>query len=76
MQGVQKLRRTAYCTICCNDEVERQRGRWTFCETITISPNVIPNSYFVKAKNQQPWASWAQRRKGYNGMVKESDPGR
>jgi hypothetical protein len=34
MQGAQKLRSEAYFHVRCNDEVEAQRSRWTFYETI------------------------------------------
>jgi hypothetical protein len=34
MQGAQKLRSEAYFQVRCNDEVEAQRRRWTFYETI------------------------------------------
>jgi hypothetical protein len=34
MQGAQKLRSEAYLHVRCNDEVEAQRRRWTFYETI------------------------------------------
>jgi hypothetical protein len=34
MQGAQKLRSEAYLRVRCNDEVESQRRRWTFYETI------------------------------------------
>jgi len=34
MQGAQKLRSEAYLQVRCNDEVEAQRSRWTFYETI------------------------------------------
>jgi hypothetical protein len=34
MQGAQKLRSEAYLHVRCNDEVEAQRSRWTFYETI------------------------------------------
>jgi hypothetical protein len=36
MQGAQKLRSEAYLHVRCNDEVEAQRSRWTFYETINI----------------------------------------
>jgi hypothetical protein len=36
MQGAQKLRREAHLQVRCNDKVEAQRRRWTFCETILI----------------------------------------
>jgi hypothetical protein len=36
MQGAQKLRSEAYLQVRCNDEVEAQRRRWTFYETIKI----------------------------------------
>jgi hypothetical protein len=36
MQGAQKLRSEAYAQVRCNDEVEAQRRRWTFYETINI----------------------------------------
>jgi hypothetical protein len=34
MQGAQKLRREAHLRVRRNDEVEAQRSRWTFYETI------------------------------------------
>ena len=34
MQGAQKLRSEAHFLVRCNDEVEAQRRRWTFYETI------------------------------------------
>jgi len=34
MQGAQKLRSEDYLQVRCNDEVEAQRRRWTFYETI------------------------------------------
>jgi hypothetical protein len=34
MQGAQKLRSEAHLQVRCNDEVEAQRRRWTFYETI------------------------------------------
>jgi hypothetical protein len=34
MQGAQKLRSEAYVQVRCNDDVEAQRRRWTFYETI------------------------------------------
>jgi len=34
MQGAQKLRSEAHSQVRCNDEVEAQRSRWTFYETI------------------------------------------
>jgi hypothetical protein len=37
MQGAQKLRNEACIQVGCNDEVEAQRRRWTFYETIKIS---------------------------------------
>jgi hypothetical protein len=36
MQGAQKLRSETYLHVRCNNEVEAQRSRWTFCETIII----------------------------------------
>jgi hypothetical protein len=36
MQGAQKLRREAHLRVRRNDEVEAQRSRWTFYETINI----------------------------------------
>jgi hypothetical protein len=36
MQGAQKLRSEAYLHVRCNDEVEAQRSRWTFYETINV----------------------------------------
>jgi hypothetical protein len=36
MQGAQKLRREAHLLVRRNDEVEAQRRRWTFYETIHI----------------------------------------
>jgi hypothetical protein len=36
MQGAQKLRSEAHLQVRCNDEVEAQRRRWTFYETIII----------------------------------------
>jgi len=36
MQGAQELRSEAYLHVRCNDEVEAQRSRWTFYETINI----------------------------------------
>jgi len=46
MQGAQKLRSEAYLQVRCNDEVEAQRRRWTFYETIKFpslrkGPNLI-----------------------------------
>jgi hypothetical protein len=41
MQGAQKLRSEAYIHVRCNDEVEAQRSRWTFYETIKISQAVV-----------------------------------
>jgi hypothetical protein len=34
MQGAQKLRSEAHLQVSLNDEVEAQRSRWTFYETI------------------------------------------
>jgi hypothetical protein len=34
MQGAQKLKSEAYESVRCNDEVEAQRRRWIFYETI------------------------------------------
>jgi len=49
MQGAQKLRSEAYLQVRCNDEVEAQRSRWTFYETIKI-------------KNQEVYrAAWANK---------------
>ena len=42
MQGAQKLRREAYLRVRCNDEVEAQRSRWTFYETISFHSFCIP----------------------------------
>jgi hypothetical protein len=36
MQGARELRSEAYEQVRCNDEVEAQRRRWTFYETILI----------------------------------------
>ena len=36
MQGAQKLRSEAHLQVRRNDEVEAQRRRWTFYETIKI----------------------------------------
>jgi hypothetical protein len=36
--GAQKLRSEAYLHVRCNDEVEAQRSRWTFYETIIFNP--------------------------------------
>jgi len=36
MQGAQKLRSEAHLQVRRNDEVEAQRRRWTFYETITL----------------------------------------
>jgi hypothetical protein len=36
MQGAQKLRSEAYIRVRCNDEVEAQRSRWIFYETIML----------------------------------------
>jgi hypothetical protein len=36
MQGAQKLRSEAHLQVRRNDEVEAQRSRWTFYETINI----------------------------------------
>jgi hypothetical protein len=38
MQGAQKLRSEAHLRVRRNDEVAAQRRRWTFYETIKISP--------------------------------------
>jgi hypothetical protein len=40
MQGARKLRSEAYLQVRCNDEVEAQRRRWTFYETIIIDAPV------------------------------------
>jgi hypothetical protein len=37
MQGAQELRSEAHLQVRRNDEVEAQRSRWTFYETIKIS---------------------------------------
>jgi hypothetical protein len=37
MQGAQKLRSEAHLQVRCNDEVEVQRRRWTFYETIKFA---------------------------------------
>jgi len=42
MQGAQKLRSEAYLRVRCNDEVEAQRSRWTFYETISFHSFCIP----------------------------------
>ena len=39
MQGAQKLRSEAHCQVRRSDEVEAQRCRWTFYETISFSPH-------------------------------------
>jgi hypothetical protein len=36
MQGAQKLRSEAHLQVRRNDEVEAQRSRWTFYETIML----------------------------------------
>jgi hypothetical protein len=36
MQGAQELRSEAHCKVRCKDEVEAQRRRWTFYETIIL----------------------------------------
>jgi hypothetical protein len=36
MPGAQKLRSEAHLQLRRNDEVEAQRRRWNFCETISI----------------------------------------
>jgi hypothetical protein len=36
MQGARKLRREAHLQVRRNDEVEAQRRRWTFYETINF----------------------------------------
>jgi hypothetical protein len=41
MQGAQKLRSEEYLHVRCNDEVEAQRSRWTFYETINITHEKI-----------------------------------
>jgi len=41
MQGAQKLRSEAYLHVRCNDEVEAQRSRWTFYETIKNTPSPL-----------------------------------
>jgi hypothetical protein len=38
MQGAQKLRSEAHLQVRRNDEVEAQRRRWTFYETINPYP--------------------------------------
>ena len=37
MQGAQKLRSEAHLQVRRNDEVEAQRSRWTFYETIILN---------------------------------------
>jgi hypothetical protein len=39
MQGAQKLRSEAHLRVRRNDEVAAQRRRWTFYETISLSPH-------------------------------------
>ena len=39
MQGAQKLRSEAHLQVRRNDEVDAQRGRWTFYETINFYCN-------------------------------------
>jgi hypothetical protein len=41
MQGAQKLRSEAHLQVRRNDEVEAQRRRWTFYETIKINEEVL-----------------------------------
>jgi len=41
MQGAQKLRSEAYEQVRCNDEVEAQRRRWTFYETINFHQEIL-----------------------------------
>jgi hypothetical protein len=45
MQGAQKLRSEAHLQVRRNDEVEAQRRRWTFYETIMIL--VIETNKFI-----------------------------
>jgi len=40
MQGAQKLRSEAYYQVRCNDEVEAQRRRWIFYETINFEEEI------------------------------------
>ena len=40
MQGAQELRSEAYLHVRCNDEVEAQRSRWTFYETINFDNSI------------------------------------
>jgi len=41
MQGAQNLRREAHLRVRRNDEVEAQRRRWTFYETIIIGTTSV-----------------------------------
>ena len=47
MQGAQKLRSEAYLLVRCNDEVEAQRSRWTFYETINFLDYQGGKRYFL-----------------------------
>ena len=42
MQGAQKLRSEAHLQVRRNDEVEAQRSRWTFYETIRVNTSEYP----------------------------------
>ena len=48
MQGAQKLRSEAHIWVRRNDEVEAQRRRWTFYETIYNSSHEWEYSVFPK----------------------------
>jgi len=50
MQGAQKLRREAHLLVRRNDEVEAQRSRWNFYETIMLS--IGNEAMSVKAKKE------------------------
>ena len=57
MQGAQKLRSEAHLQVRRNDEVEAQRSRWTFYETIRFS--FLKR---VRAKGQfHPWPGGLQQ---------------
>jgi hypothetical protein len=68
MQSAQKLRIEAYLQVCCNDEVEVQRRRWTFYETINIFLTIFStlNITVVGDGTSNPAGSYPPRVKSVN----------
>jgi hypothetical protein len=54
MQGAQKLRSEAHLRVRRNDEVEAQRSRWTFYETINFRKEMkcTPKGRFISTERR------------------------